>query len=856
VSFVVSVLSALAAVLPLPDAAAAPRLRAFRTAAPPVIDGRLDDPAWQQAPASRAFTQKAPFEGAPPSEATEVRVLYDDAALYVAIDCEQLASPVTARLTRRDREIEADQVTVAISSRGDQRTAFEFAVTASGVLSDGLYFDDEEYARSWDENWEAEVTRTPRGWSAELHIPLRALRFEGRPVESWGFNVWRFISARQEIAEWAYAPRTLSGVVSRFGTLDNLVGLPRRRHLELRPFVLGEVTHLGAGFGPQVGTDPRVSAGLDARAHPTGDLTLVAALNPDFGQVEADEVILNLGTLETSYPEKRPFFLEGTDLWSGRVLYTRRIGSVPSSPALRPGEELVEREAPTPILGALKLVGRPTPALVMGLLSAVTAANNLRVRLAPDAAPPGEPPEQARVAVPLTLFNALRLRWDLPQGSHLGLHASAVNRQERPQRYPRLPAGSGTPPLAEERQLCSGGARVTPGDRCFRDAYVAGIDGRWRSPARTYSVSGLALLSLLQGGPPRPQRDGTVLASGDVGPIASLTAAKDGGEHWLADAGAQLTGRHADSNDLGFQERQNELRLFANVSYRTTRPWGPTLETQTGIENFQQTDVGGLVLTRLVQLYSEWQLRNFWEVQARLILSPAAFDDREIGDGGAIQRPGRGGGELEVSSDPRRRVVAELELRGEWLRGGGRYSAELGLELKLMPQLEIELEPSATFRRGEPRFIDRDAGAAGETRYLFGELTAASVGSVVRLTWTFTPRLTLQGYGQLFLLSRRYRHFTEARATAPRPRFHLRDLAATAPPPEGDNPDDREGVLNANVLLRWEYRLGSTLYLVYTRSQRPASEVVAPGSNGLGLEDVYRGPAANTFLLKLAYWWG
>jgi hypothetical protein len=293
--------------------------------------------------------------------------------------------------------------------------------------------------------------------------------------------------------------------------------------------------------------------------------------------------------------------------------------------------------------------------------------------------------------------------------------------------------------------------------------------------------------------------------------------------------------------------------MFVNGAYRTTRPWGPALETRTGVNLFQQLDTEGLVLTRLFQLGSEWRLASFWTLHGRFILSPAAFDDREIGDGAALERPRRVGGLLEVASDPRRVLSANVSLRGEWLRGGARYAAGASLRLRLFPQLDFDVAPEVNRRSGEPRFVEREV-AGPEVRYRFGELRATSLGTIVRLTWTFTPRLTLQTYAQLFLLEQRVLDFTLARASAPGARVRLRDLERAGPPAE--NPDEREGVINANVLLRWEYRLGSALYLVYTRSQRPREEAIAPGASGLDVGEVTRGPAANTVLVKLSVWWG
>ena len=414
-----------------------PHLSAARIDKPPVLDGRLDEAVWQTAPASDGFTQKLPDDGKPPSERTVVKVLYDDDSLYVGIDCEQRKSEVIGRLTRRDRQVEADQVSIALDTRGDGKSAFEFMVNASGVLVDGLHFNDTDYSQDWDENWEAKTARTQHGWSAELRIPLRVLRFSARPVQSWGMQVKRYTSMTQELDEWAYTPRETAGEVSHYGRLDDLIGLSSKSPLELRPFVAGTMRHHDPS--PSSGELARGfqllgSAGLDLKWHISQALTLDATFFPDFGQVEADQVVLNLTTFEQYYPEKRPFFLEGVDTFSTplQLLYTRRIGRAPGAPeplidVAPPGHErqeyIIHPPLPSTIFGAAKLVGELDNHLSIGELVAITgrqsvdmlALNGTRVK---------------RLADPLTTYKVLRLKREIGDNAHIGLTAMATNRVE------------------------------------------------------------------------------------------------------------------------------------------------------------------------------------------------------------------------------------------------------------------------------------------------------------------------------------------------------------------------------------------------------------------------------------------
>ena len=351
-----------------------------------MLDGKLDDAAWTKAEASTAFVQKFPNEGKSPSERTTLRIVYDDANVYVAFDCEQRSVPIVERLTRRGRLVESDWVSVAMGTRGDGKSAFEFLVNASGVRVDALRFNDNEKTEDRDENWEAETAVRDDGWSAEFRIPLHLLRFASAPEQTWDLQARRYISNLQETEEWAFFTRSAGGEVSHYGKLLGLRGLTPRAPVELRPFVLGKMEQREQSSEQlDSGTSFAASAGLDLKWHPANDLTLDLTVNPDFAQVEADQQVLNLSTFETYFPEKRPFFLEGVDVFATpiQLLYTRRIGRAPGPPRVRgdvPFEEQVVR-LPTArtIYGASKLTGQIAKGWSVGTLQAVTGEGQVDV---------------------------------------------------------------------------------------------------------------------------------------------------------------------------------------------------------------------------------------------------------------------------------------------------------------------------------------------------------------------------------------------------------------------------------------------------------------------------------------------
>lgn len=825
---------------------APPHGGAVRTPAPPSLDGRLDDAVWQGAPALRGFTQKYPNEGQPPTEPTTVRVLYDDEALYVAVECPQEHTPVVERLTRRDREVESDRVTVVVGSRSDRKTAYEFTVNASGSLVDALRFDDTERATEWDENWTARVARTRNGWTAELMIPLRILRFGGALIQSWDFQARRYISARRETDEWSYIPRSAAGEVSHYGYLDGLEGLKPTTPLEVRPFVLGRLRRLDpASTQVASGTDVKASAGLDLKWHPTPGLTLDAAVNPDFAQVEADQQVLNLTNFETYFPEKRPFFLEGTDVFTTpkQLVYTRRIGKVPASPVLREdapfGERPVDLPTPSTIYGASKLTGTVAEGLQVGALQAVTAPNDFEVQSSSGA-------RTRRLAEPLSAYQVLRLKRALPGNGYVGTMLTSTVRAEPSGRYPASPDVPGA-------VLCPDGNSAPASRRCFNDAYVGSVDWRWRSEGGDWVTGGQVIGSTLHEGPTRPVPDGTRVRPGDIGSGAYLFLNKEGGKHWVGDSYVEYAGRKLDYTDLGYTDRSNVYRWRVGLEYRELERWWHVLESRARLEYFGRTNLDGLWLGSGYQANVSAKFANFWEAFTELHWRPRYFDDREVGDGTALERAGLLGHEVELSSDPTRRVGVKAAFVNQLLSRGVAGEGEAGVLVRALPQFDVELLPTWVYSFGEPRFI---AEGAAPGQYLFGRLRATSIGTVLRATYTFTPTLTLQAYGQLFLASGHYGRLYSYQSdpAVRRPVVRVRDLVPYGAAP-AENPDFQEGALNLNVVLRWEYLLGSTVYAVYTRSQVPALALLPGEEARLSVNSVRRAPAADAFLLKLAYWW-
>ncbi|HEU0035364.1 MAG TPA: DUF5916 domain-containing protein [Kofleriaceae bacterium] len=799
--------------VPLLVAAIAP----VRVDAPPRIDGRLDDAVWARVPASDSFTQTFPHDGEHPTEPTRVQVAYDDDSIYIAVDCIQHAGE-TARLTRRDREVEDDRISIDLDTSHDRRSAFHFQVSAAGVLGDGLRYDDTELSSEWDEIWQAEVARTATGWSAELRIPLRILRLH-HGVASWGFQVRRWIGKTGEVDEWAYAPADSGGEVSRYGELGPFDGLAPRGSIALVPFALARMVRTDAAVPSTYGDGPSVAAGLDVTWRPAGNVTISGALLPDFAQVEADQVVLNLTTAEIELPEKRPFFLQGLDLFQTpiQLLYTRRIGETAATPALPDGATLLRPVGNASVLGAAKLVGS-VRGVDIGALSAVTGGV--------DALTDGG----TLVAAAPAAHHVARIRVTRDQIA-VGAIGTAHTIFEDPARRPPLVDGV----------LCPSGDVVMAGGRCEHDAYAGGVDGAWRSDEGTWTAAGQLAGTHIANGPPRMRPDGTIIGAGDSGAGGIAKLAKEGGT-LRGELLYERFGRRFDIDDLGFQSRANIEHTSLDLEAYTAKPHGPLVESRARLELFWRRNLDGLTLPSGYQWNVSGTTSSLWHGFLEVHWRPHYFDDRELGDGRALERTGRLGVEAELSSDARRAVVGSLSSYVASTHDGGEVNVEAEVALRPRDNVELSFAPQLLVTRGEPRFVDGDDPLGPR----FARQQATSVGITARGTWTLSRDLTLQAYVQALLATIRYR---DAFVADPTDRvIGIADLMPASFDPAMY--DGREGALDATIVGRWEYRPGSTAFLVYSHAQSPADD-----GAGYAPRSLVRGPASDVVLLKLSWAW-
>jgi hypothetical protein len=816
---------------------------ATRTNLAPRIDGRLDDPAWRAARVDADFHQNFPAEGKPASQRTELRVLYDDQALYIGVRCfDDAPKGIVERLTRRDRDTDADKITIDIDSKDDRETAYHFDVNVSGVLADGVRFNDTDYSGDWDGLWLGAAARDDQGWSAELMIPFKTLRYEAKPGRNWfGFQVRRLIQRRQEVDEWALVPRSARGEVSYYGVLDGLLGLRTTRLFQIVPYF---ASGLYARYhqAPLDGTSLYGNIGGDLKLGLTPALTLDATFNPDFGQVEADQVVLNLTTFEVFFPEKRPFFLEGVDIFQTPIamFYSRRIGHAPAEPN---NYDLAEPMPQGRIWAAAKLTGLVAPRLTIGVLDAITDRAAVTVTPANGGGP------RVLTTEPLANYAVLRLKRDILARSYVGFTATAVNRFEQP--FAAAPSPGDTCP--DEAAALTGIVPTARLGRCTHDAYAGGVDAYLVTRDGTWGVRTQAVGSLIAGGPQRSIADGTIIRAGDSGLGLHAEGGKQGGQ-LLAQLRYHAFSPRLDVNDAGYNRQANLQHVNPEVGWRVLKPTSILLEGNVFVGGNVRTTWDGSAVLQENLYFNTWlRFRNFYTTYFEIDYDADHVDVRETRDGARLERAGGWSVFWTGKTDPRKRVV----LQGFGYLGRVRHGLSLEsaatLSLRPIPAVELDVMPHGTWTYGDPRWLESDDNGNGSRTYYLAELESRSFDVTLRGTYTFSPTLTLQAYAQLFIDGGHYGLTTAATATGSNPALPFSAFHGAPAPADQPQNDFRDGAINVNVVLRWEFSPGSTLLGVYTHSsQQTAYDPLAEGIGAPSFRRFSTGPGTDLFLVKLA----
>jgi len=801
------------------------------------IDGDFNEAFWERVPAVSDFRQREPKDGAAPSFATDVKVAYDAANLYVAV---RAHDPEPARLvglrTRRDTSSPSDWIKVMIDSFHDRRTAFEFGVNPAGVKEDTYWYNDGNEDQGWDAVWDVAVARDADGWRAEFRIPFSQLRFRPSESTTFGFAVVRQIGRLNETDTWPLISKSASGIVSSFGDLTGLKLTKTPKRLEVVPYVVGQVNTQPTEAGnPLIAShNQKATVGADLKYAVRPGIMLTATVNPDFGQVEADPAVVNLSGFETYFQERRPFFLEGSGMFTfdldcndgncSGLFYPRRIGRAPrGSPTLTDGQ-YARIPGQTTILGAAKLTGHAGN-FSFGALNAVTADEDAVI---------AQGSVRTRESVePLTNYTVVRARREFANQSNIGFMATSA-------------------------------ARRTDALTSFlpRTAVTGGVDWDWRL-RKDYAIKGYLVGSDVRGTTAAIQRlqESTVhsfqrpdadYVEEDLSRTALAGAAgfvsfgKIAGPHVRFNTNTGFKSPGLDINDLGFMRRA-DLRSMSNwMQWRNDTPSKHVRTFRFNLNQWGTWNYGGDRLDLGGNINAHWTFTNNWGTGLGFTRNGRTFDDRATRGGGpgALNNANWTYWQY-VESDERKAVSVNTFVNVGRNSQGSRWTG-VNPYITYRPTSFLSTSGGISWNRtvADSQWIEN----TGDGRYVFGRLDQKTMSLTARVNYTITPDLTVQIYAQPFVSAGDYSGFKQL-VNGRAPRYEDR----YAPIEYGSNPDFNYRSFRTTNVLRWEYKPGSALFVVW---QQGREDVLSTGLFRFGRDfsGMFGVPSRNVFLVKMSYW--
>jgi len=813
---------------------------AVRTEREPTIDGRDDDAIWASATPITELRQWQPAEDKDPRFRTEARIAYDPHNLYVFVRAyDPHPDSILKLLARRDQWTPADKIWIMIDSYHDRRSGYEFGVNPAGVKIDMSISDDGNEDDAWDAVWDVATTVDSLGWTAEYRIPLSQLRYAPGPTNVFGFAVWRDLQRYTEREAWPVLRRSRSGFVSQFGELHGLTGLASPRRLEVTPYTVAKSLPVADGTGGY-GRDQQMAVGADVKYGITSNLTLDATVNPDFGQVESDPAVLNLSAFETFLQERRPFFVEGTGIFRFTVncsavncggeglFYSRRIGRAPQL-----GDLYGDASSPTNsiILGAGKLTGHLPGGLTLGVVDAVTQRTS---------------GTQDRTIEPATNYMAARLQQDFRHGeSGLGAMVTMVNRDLDPWSDPYL----------------------------RRNAVVGAADFRHRFLGSRYELTGSIAVSQVGGTPAAitaTQRSSVHLYQRpDAGLTLDTTRTTLGGnseEIHFGKFGGKLTRfetsylrRSAgfEINDLGFLNQSDQQSWNNWFALQFNNPTKHYRRANWNFNWWQYWTAGGMATERAFNTNVHAQLANRWWIHAGGTLGQlgSTLCDNCTRGGPALRVDPYLAPWAGIQGDDRKLIVPGVFYN--YFRGDGGRSSRWNIspEARLRVASNVSATLGVNYRENhdDTQFYGNFTDASNTIHYTFAHLEQTETSLSLRLDYTLTRTVSFQAWLQPFISKGTYsdvRELASARASDYASRYQPYGDTAVANNPGGFNYQQ----FTSNMVLRWEYRRGSTLFLVWQQGRQDYAG--QQGSDNLrgDFQNLFATNPANTLLIKASYW--
>jgi len=835
----------------------------------PVIDGKLDEPVWEeQGEWTEDFVQVTPFERMHSNSPTKAKLFFDDKHIYVGMICKDAFPEKLIRfIGNRDDNSIGDLVSIAFDTYHNFWAAPEFNINAGGNKTDLVVTDKLNVNLNWNAVWEGRthVNMKDSCWTVEMRIPFTQLRYNRETTDGvWGLHIRRVIRRNSEVQNWSMIPLKNNGHVFSFGEVHGMTDLPRPRNIEFLPYTMGKFQLRPEQEGPY-GSRTRWSgnAGLDAKIG-LSDFTLDVTINPDYGQVEQDPSVMNLTAYETFYEEKRPFFLEGKHILdfsygSDMMFYTRRIGAAPSYRPMPTGPDgatrYIDQRDVVPIIGALKLTGTNNSGFTLGILQSVTALTSAKVM--------HNDKESRETVEPLTNFTVARVQKNWKGNTILGGMITSTNR------------------LMNEQYLK---------DYLAANAISAGIDFTQYFSNRLYYIDFKGIFSTVDGSEAaitRRQRDAVhfyqrISAQDYLGIDLTRTSlsgsggflkiGRRGNAKWtFAETFGWLTPGF-DLNDVGYLREADVLNNDTEVTFRQTNPWKIFRSNTLTFNQVNKWNFGG----QNCESNFSFGARNTFNS-----LHQIEFTERYVWNR-LDTRILRGGPDLRIdpyyftsvrfTTNTAKRVSASLQYIGEHnTNGHSSYNTvSPGITLRMGNHVHLSGNFNYQWNTNALQYVGQSVGTSGNTHYLMGYIDQQTYGITLRAQVNITPDISIQFYGSPFTSTASYSDFKRDAQTTSKQysqrfyQFSSSEITKTdnryLVSENGDtyafySPDFSFNEFRSNLVFRWEYLPGSTLYFAWIHSLSNRDNLYVSGWRD-NLDTMFGLPSTNTVMVKVNFWFG
>jgi hypothetical protein len=838
----------------------------------PVIDGLMNDKSWDNVAWSTGFIQSQPVENKPPSQETSFKVMYDDDNIYFFIRAWDSEPEKISRIISRRDNSAGDRVDINIDSYFDKQTSFSFTAMASGakgdqvISQDGNSFDD-----TWNPIWYLETSIDDKGWCAEIKIPLSQLRFGKKENQIWGLEITREIYRLQERSFWQFIPKGSPGYVHLFGELHGIKNLKPKRQIELMPYSVGRIERSEKIEGDPFNTGKagKISAGLDGKVGISNNFTLDFTINPDFGQVEADPSEVNLTAFESYFSERRPFFVEGKNIFQfepnqtnvphnmfmDNLFYSRRIGRYPHNYPDVGENEYVKMPESTTILGAIKISGKTKEGLSVGILESVTQEEHAVIE--------NEGSKRKETVEPLTNYFLGRVQKDFNKGETVvGGIFTAVNRDIDTSLF----------------------------DYLHKSAYTAGIDFQRNWKERTWYVAGNAEFSNVKGKPEaiintqkssaryfqRPDSkyhsvDSTLTSLAGYGGTVKL--GKSSEKRLQFETSMTLRSPGLEFNDIGYMRYSDVIHQGIWVGYNIRNPFAIFNRFNLNGNHWMYWNFSGDFLSSNANVNFWSEFKNRWQFNGQFNRRSENISTDLLRGGPSFIQPGSQNFSLYLSTDQSKKISFGL---GNFHASGdskSNLSHDYWASMNVRPSNSIlfSIEPEYSIQNQALQFVN--IMGTDDPVYFFGELNQETMAVTFRVNYTLNPELSIEYYGQPFVSAGKYTSFkkiTDPKADAYDGRYRNYEPDEISYNPDLnnysidenkdniedfaiDNPDFNFRQFRSNLVIRWEYLPGSTIYLVWSQG-RTSSDSNGLFSYGSDMKSLFSKTPLNVFLLKFSYW--